>query len=231
MGAALSVFVLLSLSIFIVRIASVALRLTGLEETSARFQSLSAFTGTGFTTSEAETVVNYPIRRRIVSMLMIIGNMGLVTVFATLVVSLVRTEGEVGAVIVQVIWLLGGLALLWFLMLNKTADRIMCSFIGKILESTTFLGERSFHRLLQIGDGYSVCEHPVDPGWLNEDGNLIESDLVTLALTVLVVRSPNGELSAGHSFHGHINAGDSVVLFGRDAGHEALGRKYLGVEE
>jgi len=74
----------------VIRVASVALRLTGLAEDSARFQSLSAFTGTGFTTIEAETIVNYPIRRQIISLLMIIGNLGLVTVLATFVVSLIR---------------------------------------------------------------------------------------------------------------------------------------------
>jgi len=223
MGAALSILVLLSLSVFIVRVSSVALRLTGLAETSARFQALSAFTGTGFTTAEAETVVNYPIRRRIVSLLMIVGNMGLVTVFAALVASLVQTDGEVGAVIVQLVWFLGGLALLWFLMLNSTADRIMCSFIGKILESTTLLGKRSFQRMLQIGDGYSVCEHLVAPHLLKEHGNLVESDLEALELTVLAVRSPSGKLSVGHPSYENINTGDTLVLFGRDAGHEALG--------
>lgn len=223
MGAGLSIFVLLSLSVFVVRVAAVALRLTGLMETSARFQALSAFTGTGFTTSEAETVVNYPVRRRIVSGLMIIGNMGLVTVFATLVVSLVQTEGEMGAVFTQLAWLLAGLALLWFLMLNSTADRIMCSFIGKILESTTILGQRNFQRLLQIGDGYSVCEHPVAPRLLNQHGNLVESELESLELTLLAVRSAGGELSVGHPDQPHINTGDKLVLFGRDAGHEALG--------
>lgn len=41
MSAALSIFVLLSLSVFVIRVASVALRITGLTETSARFQALS----------------------------------------------------------------------------------------------------------------------------------------------------------------------------------------------
>lgn len=230
MGVALSIFVLLSLSVFVVRVASVALRLTGLTETSARFQALSAFTGTGFTTSEAETVVNYPIRRRTVSMLMIIGNMGLVTVFATLAASLVHTEGEVGAVMVQLGWLLAGLAMLWFLMLNGTADRIMCSLIGKFLESTTFLGRRRFQRLVQVGDGYSICEHPVAPHLRSGSGDLADSELVTLGLTVLAVRSQSGELSVDHSPHSNINAGDTVVLFGPDAGHEALGSNSYKVE-
>ena len=78
----------------------------------------------------ALTIVNYPVRRRIVSLLMIIGNMGLVTVFATVVVSLVNTDSEAGAVARQVAWLTGGLLLLWFLMLNARADHVLCAFIS-----------------------------------------------------------------------------------------------------
>lgn len=224
MGAALSMFVLLSLSVLVIRVASVALRFTGLTNTSARFQALSAFTGTGFTTSEAETIVNFPVRRRIVSVLMIIGNMGLVTVFATLVVSLVQTEGDVGAVVAQLIWLTAGLAMLWFLMLNKTADRILCKFIGRILQATTFLGNRTFHRLLQIGDGYSVCEHPLASHWVDEKGDIVDAELAALELSVLAIRSPNGEVSVRDRQRGPVDASDTVVLFGRDAGHEELGR-------
>ena len=45
------------------------------------------------TIEESEQIVNYPERWRIIGLLMIIGNMGLVTVLATLVASLVQTEG------------------------------------------------------------------------------------------------------------------------------------------
>ena len=48
----------MSISVFIIRLASVGLRLTELGEGSARSQALSAFTGTGFTTSEVEMIVN-----------------------------------------------------------------------------------------------------------------------------------------------------------------------------
>lgn len=216
MGAALSLFVLLSLSVFVTRIAAVALRITGLDEQSARFQSLSAFTGTGFTTSEAESVVNYPIRRRIVMILMITGNFGLVSVFATLVMSLVITEGEADAVIAQVSWLLGGLVLLWVLILNKRADRIICSFIGRILESTTFLGKRRYHRLLQVSDGYSVCEHPV--GQLDH----VEERLKNLNLEVLVLKRADGDVMHEQLQAGGLEAGDSLVVFGPDSSHEAL---------
>lgn len=222
MGAALSIFVILSLSVAVIRVASVALRFTGLPEASARFQALSAFTGTGFTTSEAETVVNYPVRRRVVSILMIIGNMGLVTVFATLVVSLVHTEGDVGAVITQLAWLVGGLALLWFLMLNKAADRILCAMIGKFLESTTILGRRRFHRLLQIGNGYSVCEHPIPPDWTNDLAGSIKAKLERLNLVLLGARLPESEVLDPRADPDILTADHTAVLFGPDSAHDVL---------
>ena len=49
MIAALTLFIVLTLSVLVIRTGAVALRLTGLTDASARFQARSAFTGTGFT--------------------------------------------------------------------------------------------------------------------------------------------------------------------------------------
>ena len=220
MGAALSIFVLLSLSVLLIRLASVALRITGLTEESARFQALSAFTGAGFTTRESETVVNYPIRRRIISLLITVGNLGLVTVFATLVVSLVQTDGEVRAVVTQVTWLVLGLGLLWFLMLNKSADRILCAWIGRFLESTTFLGKRPFHRLVQISDGYSVCEHPVPAHWL--DSGRLTGELNMRGLVLLGTFSADGEAFDVGADDAALTIEHSLVLFGSDRAHDTF---------
>ncbi len=230
MGTSLSVFVLLSVSVAVIRVASVALRLTGLTENTARFQALSAFTGTGFTTTEAEALVNYPVRRRIVALLMIVGNMGLVTVLATLVVGLVHTEGEVGAVLVQLTWLLGGMGLLWFLMLNGTADRIMCSLIGKFLQSTTILGQRSYQRMLQVGNGYSVCEHPVS-NTRSYQKNADTAGFDRLRMTLLAVRSPDGRMSIEPSSSRDLEAGDTLILFGQDDDHDRFARDPVGNEQ
>ena len=218
MGAAISIFILMSVSIFVVRIAAVAMRLTGLDNASARFQALSAFTGTGFTTKESEMIVNYPIRRRIVSLLMIIGNLGLVGVFATVVASLVQTEGEVGAVMQQLGWLLAGLALLWFLMLSKTADRFICEAISKVLNATTQLGHRKYHRVLQIGDGLSVCEHPLE--------TTIDIDaLDSMGLRLMAVRDHDGNLHTVHGEPIRPDDGGWLIAYGDDAAHEKLAER------
>ena len=80
-------------SFIVVRIGGFALQLTGIEPDVARFQALSAFSGTGFTTREAERVVGNKTRRRIVTILIILGNAGMVTVIATLVASFTQVSG------------------------------------------------------------------------------------------------------------------------------------------
>ncbi len=221
MGAALSIVVLLSISVFVVRVAAVALRLTGLAEDVSRFQALSAFTGTGFTTAEAETVVNYPVRRRILGVLMVIGNLGVVTFFATVVVSFVNRAGDVGAMLEQVAWIGGGMALLWFLILNPAADRYLCNLIGLFLTSTTRLGNRRYHRLLQIGDGLSICEHP---GYACVDSNnrVDQEYLYRLGLTVLAIRTKQGAVSGDPSRITDYCNDERLILFGRDSGHDEL---------
>ena len=52
--------IVLTLSLVITRIATVALTMTGLSSEAAEFQARSAFTDTGYTTPEAEKIVNHP---------------------------------------------------------------------------------------------------------------------------------------------------------------------------
>ena len=89
----LPTLVVIIVSFLVVRVAAIALMMTGMEEQRARFQALSAFTGTGFTTREAEIVINNPRRRRIVTWLMILGNAGIVTVIVSATSSIVTSEG------------------------------------------------------------------------------------------------------------------------------------------
>ena len=97
MAAILTLIVVLLTSLIIVRVATVALTLTGLSRDLARFQARSAFSGAGFTTGESEQVVSHPVRRRIIMLLMLLGNAGIVTVISTLVISLSRPADDTGS--------------------------------------------------------------------------------------------------------------------------------------
>lgn len=78
----------------IVKLGSIAFQLTGMEPKMAMFQSLSAFTNTGFTTSAAETVVQHRKRRMIATVLIILGYIGIVGVIVTLIRSFANESGN-----------------------------------------------------------------------------------------------------------------------------------------
>ncbi len=109
-------------SFIIVRIGGFALQLTGIEPDVARFQALSAFSGTGFTTREAERVVGNKTRRRIVTILIILGNAGTVTVIATLVASFTQVEGYMWFFIRLAI-IIGGIFGLYQLIIRSNVGR------------------------------------------------------------------------------------------------------------
>jgi hypothetical protein len=83
---AIATFLVVGLfALLFTRMATGALIATGMPPQTAAFQARSAFTGAGFTTTEAENVVNHPARRRIVSTTMFVGNLGVPTLVVTVV--------------------------------------------------------------------------------------------------------------------------------------------------
>jgi len=65
LGFLIPTLILIAASAFIVKAGAVALRMTGLDAKRAKFQALSAFAGTGFTTKDSELVVRDDRRRRL----------------------------------------------------------------------------------------------------------------------------------------------------------------------
>jgi hypothetical protein len=135
-------------SFIIVRIGGFALQLTGIEPDVARFQALSAFSGTGFTTREAERVVGHKTRRRIVTILIILGNAGLVTIIATLVASFTQVEGYMWFFIRLAI-IVGGIFGFYQLIIRSNVgqrilDRLQRPLVNRILREAPAV-EEIFH--------------------------------------------------------------------------------------
>jgi len=136
------------ISFIIVRIGGFALQLTGIEAEIARFQALSAFSGTGFTTREAERVVGHRTRRRIVTILIILGNAGTVTVIATLVASFTQVGGYLWF-FVRLAIIIAGIAGLYQLIIRSNVgqriiDRLQRPFVKRILRASP-VTEEVFH--------------------------------------------------------------------------------------
>jgi Trk-type K+ transport system membrane component len=99
----------------IVKLGSVAFQLTGMEPKMAMFQSLSAFTNTGFTTSAAESVVQHRTRRMIATVLMIIGYIGIVGVIVTMIRSFAVEPGSWLPTLMRLVFVLLGICAIYFI--------------------------------------------------------------------------------------------------------------------
>ena len=176
MVALITLLATLIISLLITRIGAVALSLTGLSSDVARFQSRTAYTGVGFTTSESEQIVNHPVRRRIVEFLMMTGNIGIAVVIASMMATFAQGEGELAqqGITSRIVWLkisilFGVLALLWIVGTQKWVDQTLESFISWALKKWTDLDVKDYVSLLHLGNGYVVFEITVNAGdWIGE---------------------------------------------------------------
>jgi Trk K+ transport system NAD-binding subunit len=145
----------IAISMLVVRAGAIALMMTGMSFNKAKFQALSAFSGTGFTTREAERVVNNARRRKIISWLMILGNAGIVTVIVTATSSFTRAKGlEMG---LNVLVLLAGLALIFVVVRHTPLVKRWEAFAqSRLARLKMFDDDTTVDELLHITEGYGV---------------------------------------------------------------------------
>ena len=142
-------------SMLIVRAGAIALMMTGMSYDKAKFQALSAFSGTGFTTRESERVVSNPRRRKIVSWLMIMGNAGIVTVIVATTSSFAKSEGLQAGI--NILVLLSGLGLIYFIAKHTPLARYWESFAQtRLSRFKIFEDDTPVDDLLHIAEGYGV---------------------------------------------------------------------------
>lgn len=209
-----AVLVLVTLSLIVTRVGASALEATGVSPDLAWFQARSAFTGVGYTTSEAETITGHPGRRRIVLALMLLGNAGIVSVITSLVLSFNDAGSRDAAARLTV--LAAGLLLLWLITRTQWFDRAARSVILRLLRRWTDLEVRDYGQLLDVSGGYGVRELQVAEGdWLT-GGALRELDLPAEGVLVLGIRRGNGEFIGAPGAETTIRGGDTVVLYGRE---------------
>lgn len=227
MAAIISLLVILSLSITATRIATVALTLTGLSRESARFQARSAFTGVGFTTHESEKVVNHPVRRRILMLLMLGGNAGFLTAASSLVLTFIAIEGSSGSGYKVVLLVAGLLALLVFAN-SSWIDRQLSRLIGWALKRYTHLDVRDWSGLLHLAGEYRVTELYVE-----EKDWLAGRELANLALRkegvlVLGIEREKGAYIGAPKGCTKIKPGDTLVVYGRLQALEEIDNRRQG---
>jgi hypothetical protein len=211
----MSVFLLIvfiATSYLIVIIGGIALEMTGMERSKARFQALSAFSGTGFTTREAELVVNHPRRRKIIRYLMILGNAGIVSVIATFILSL----NKVGIVrpSLNLIIIAASLYVLYRVASHHEFAQNLTVKIKEILREKLHFDKIHIEEILMQTDGYGIASILIGTDSKVKDttiGNagLKENDLIALSIErdTEVISLPKEDTV--------LNVGDLLICYGK----------------
>ncbi|MHC4572727.1 MAG: cation:proton antiporter regulatory subunit [Planctomycetota bacterium] len=221
--------IVLVISFIIVRIGAIAFQLTGLEWSLAKFQALSCFTSTGFTTKEAEMIVATRQRRRIASTLIVLGHAGLVTMIATLANSLRASrviESRLSRpllpfalppFLVQMINLaiiILAVYVTYRVFTNTKFAKKLTNALRTRIVSKEIFKPVSFEELPLATGGYGIAKIEVCAGSPVLEKTLSESALRKQDVTVLAITRA-GQTKPNPAAHEKIQLGDELICFGK----------------
>lgn len=215
MGPLISLIVILTLSVLITKIATEALVHTGLSKQSAKFQARSAFTGVGFTTRETENVVNHPVRRKIILSLMLIGNVGIISAIASLMLTFVNTGQTEQDNILRIALITGSMALLWALSKSKWVERVLVKTINKALERFSSLKVRDYVELLDLKGDYEITVIEVKEGDWMENRTVGNLQLWEEGINLIGIQRDDGTYLGTPQGETKVTTHDQLILYGR----------------
>jgi len=194
------------------QMATGALIATGVPPDIAAFQARSAFSGAGFTTTEAENVVNHATRRRIISTTMFAGSLGTPTLVVTVMIGLMAPGP--GSTMERSLVAISGIAAVFLAILNRPVRRWLVT-IGQRYATRRLIPALSEEPvvLLELGEGFEVEEFRLADDPEETVRGLRGLDQALIGVKVLGIRR-------GARFHGEqpvdisLSEGDVLVVYG-----------------
>ncbi len=159
-------------------------------------------------------MVGHPVRRRIISLLMLLRSAGLVTAASTLMLSFIdvpaRTNGFLRFAV-----LLAGLLALWGFARSVIIDRWLSRVISRALKRYAEIDVRDYAGLLHLAGAYAIMELQLKEGsWLAER-KLEQLGLPEEGVLVLGVVRKDGTYIGAPRGGTRLKTGDTVLLYGR----------------
>jgi len=205
------IFVFFTLWLLCLWLGSAALEASGMDRRKARFQALSALTGTGFTTGEAESVVNNPRRRMIASWLIFLGNAGAIGFLVALIVWI--RAGLTAPSPFQMVILIASFIIFAILVGLGMMDRITSGVVKAFRKGETVPDSLIGQTLHQVADygvvRYKVGDKPPVRGYPLKEIGIAGTDLTTLAI------ERGGKTLPHPKPEELVMPGDHLLLYGR----------------
>jgi hypothetical protein len=214
MYAVTTFLVVAVITVAFTKLATGALIATGVPPAAAAFQARSAFSGAGFTTTEAENVVNQPVRRRIIGTTMLVGSLGTPTLVVTVLLGIVAPGP--GSTTMRVLVTVSGLFILVMALTNKPVTQWLVGVGQRYVRRhlVPALSERR-ENLLMLSDQFAIQSVRLE-ATVEEARSLRGMAHALPGLTVLGVRR-DGEFFGEPPVDIDLLEGDELILYGRIA--------------
>lgn len=210
-SAVVPVIIIVVIFFFIVRVATVILKLTGMDDETARFQAISAFTGTGFTTAAAETILEDKIRRKTVIVLMVLGKVGIVSVIASLFLSF--GKDNLAADLWKAVILLAFIAILYKITTLKGFSRALNKFIEKKVVARGITKQKTLEELFSLPKGYGLAQLAITGKSKGSGLSLAEAGFIEKDILVLSIERKEQLIPFPHA-NDTIKMGDKLLCYG-----------------
>ncbi|MDB4356759.1 TrkA C-terminal domain-containing protein [bacterium] len=217
MGPFLALVIIVLVALMVVRLGSSVLQLTGMSKPVAQFQAASAFFGVGFTTKEAELVVDHPVRRRIILHLIIFGNIGLTSALATLLVTFMSSgDRGIGTTFAWLGVMAVGIFALAVLFNLEVVRGPLEALQKRALQRFGIEHIRDYDYLLNLRDGYVVFDKEIskDHPWVGK--TFAESRPSDAGIVVLGIYRDDGDFLGAPDKDSRVEEGDVLMVYGRD---------------
>jgi Trk-type K+ transport system membrane component len=203
--------IFLGIWLLILWLGSIALEVTGLERTRARFQALSALSGTGFTTREAESIVNHPKRRMIISWLIFLGNIGVVSFIIAMILFLKAglTAPTLAYISILLILLIIFILIIWLGIMRRISNAVVNLF----RKGQKGVGLDSMEILHQVGE-YGVARLAVSEKTVADGSTLGNTNIKNRDVTILAIEKADKSLPFPGPEVG-LASGDCLLCYGK----------------
>ena len=211
---ALLLFLLvLIVSFVVVRVGALALELTGIPWEQAKFQALSAFSNTGYATREFDQFAKHPIRRKILSFLVVLGNAGLITLTGAFVGSLLQDD-PLDTIFNVCLIAIGGIGIVTVAHMTPVSNRLR-AIAGSFLEKRYDMKRPNPRELLRLDHGFALTRILVSKETRGVGKTLRDLQLMQNTVQILAIERgerfipvPRGDVA--------LEIGDSLVLYGSE---------------
>ncbi|KMY53142.1 hypothetical protein AC623_03385 [Bacillus sp. FJAT-27231] len=207
---------------FVIEISVILFNLTGLETAVSRYQVISMLTNTGFTTDEAQLIMDHPVRRRLSMFLILFGAFSLAVVISSITNILSNDLRLKELMIINVI-------LLVMLLIGKTPfirERLKKK-LNHEMEKKLEISELPIKDALYLDENDLVTDIVI-----KEDSKFIDkkaSDLVERGEDISILFIKRGKVNIRNRLDEEkIQEGDQLFIYGNQ---EAIENKFLEKDE